>query len=57
MLKNEKKMKSEMEPEKSKEGDQENEDHMLRIQVRKVLFNLEERANFIAHEQFRQFNG
>ena len=57
MLKNEKKMKSDMEPEKTKEGDQDNEDHILRLQVSKVLFNFQEKANLIAHDQFRQLNG
>ena len=29
----------------------------MKLQVRRVLNSLEERANAIAHEQFRQLNG
>lgn len=57
MQKNERRLKAFMEPEKQKEGDNEEEEDLLRLQVRKVLMGIEERANYIANEQFKQLNG
>lgn len=57
MQKNEKKLKSNIEPEKLKEGDTGEEEAMIKLQVRRIWEGLEERANIIAHDQFRQMNG
>jgi hypothetical protein len=57
MQKNEKKLKSNIEPEKLKEGDTAEEEVMIKLQVMRIWEGLEERANIIAHDQFRQMNG
>lgn len=41
MQRNERRLKAFMEPEKQKEGDNEQEEHILRLQVRKVLAGIE----------------
>lgn len=46
-----------MEPEKLKEVDQEQLEIILKNQVKKIIENLEEKANIIAHDNFKQHNG
>jgi hypothetical protein len=57
MQRNERRMKAFMDNEKQKEGDNDQEDELMRLQVRKVLHGIEERANYIANEQFKQLKG
>ena len=57
LLKKEKKFKTQIEPEKMKEGEQEDLDILLEEQVNKILDSLENKANIIAHDLFRQHNG
>ena len=56
-MKKEKKFKTQIEPEKMKEGELEDLDIMLEEQVYKILDSLENKANIIAHDLFRQHNG
>lgn len=57
MLKNEKKLKSEMEPEKLKENESEHLEDTLKEQVKFILASLQEKANIRAHDLFKQHNG
>ena len=57
LLKKEKKFKTQIEPEKMKEGEQEDLEVMLEEQVNKILDSLENKANIIAHDLFKQHNG